>query len=68
MTFGSTFPKRLTKLDELTRPDHSYLTAEDDCFFLGEYTARGGYSFSDTNQLVLNFKKDMSKRGQPEWK
>ena len=46
MTSASTFPLRLTKIDDLTRPDHSYLTAADDCYFLGEYTARKGFAFS----------------------
>jgi predicted amidophosphoribosyltransferase len=35
--------------------------------FLGEYTARKGFSFSATNQLVLNFKKSVDRRGRPEW-
>jgi hypothetical protein len=68
MTSGSTFPQRLTKIDDLALPDHYYLTAEDDCYFLGEYTARKGYAFSPTNQLVLNFKKSMDKRGTAQWK
>ena len=57
MTSGNTFPRRLTEIDDLARPDHWYLTPEDDCYFLGEYTARKGFVFSATNQLVLNFKK-----------
>jgi hypothetical protein len=60
---GSTFPKRLTEIDDLTRPDHFYLMADDACHFLGEYTARKGYAFSATNQLVLNFEKSLVKRG-----
>jgi hypothetical protein len=68
MTSGGTFPQRLTKIDDLTRPDHWYLTEEDDCYFLGEYTARKGYAFSPTNQLILNFKKSMDKRGTPQWR
>lgn len=68
MTSGGTFPQRLTKIDDLTRPDHWYLTEEDDCYFLGEYTARRGYAFSATNQLILNFKKPMDKRGTPQWR
>ena len=67
MTSGATFPQRLTKVDELIRPDHSYLTADDTCYFLGEYSARKGYAFSPTNQLVLNFKKPVDRRGRPEW-
>ena len=68
MTSASTFPQQLTKIDDLTRPDHFYLTPEDACYFLGEYTARKGYAFSPTNQLVLNFKKSLDKRGTPQWK
>ena len=67
-TSGSTLPQRLTKIDDLTRPDHSYLTAEDDCYFIGEYTARRGFAFSSTNNLILNFKKPMDRRNRPaEW-
>jgi hypothetical protein len=68
MTSGNTFPRRLTEIDDLARPDHWYLRPEDDCYFLGEYTARKGFVFSVTNQLVLNFKKSMDKRGTPEWR
>ncbi len=67
MTSGSTFPQRLTKIDDLTRSDHWYLAAEDECYFLGEYTARRGYAFSATNQLIINFKKHMDRKGRPEW-
>ena len=31
------FPGRFTEIDELTRPDHSWLTDDDRCYFLGEY-------------------------------
>lgn len=67
MTSGSTFPQRLTKIDDLTRPDHWYLTDADECYFLGEYSARQGYAFSATNSLVLNFKKKIDRRGRAEW-
>jgi hypothetical protein len=68
MTSASSFPQRLTKIDDLTRPDHFYLTPDDECYFLGEYTARKGYAFSATNQLILNFKKSMDKRATPQWR
>src|ERR1044072_482588 len=68
MTSGSTsFPQRFTKIDELTRGDHTYLDASDECLFLGDYSARKGFSHSATNNLVLNFKKPLSKRDQPVW-
>ncbi len=62
------FPTRLTKIDDLTREDHSYLTEDDTCYYLGEYTARAGYAFSYTNDLILNFKKSMDRREKPEWR
>lgn len=48
-------------------PDHSYLDAQDECYFSGEYTARKGYAHSPTNQLILNFKKGVDKRGSNQW-
>ena len=68
MMSNGTFPQRFTKIDDLTRPDHWYLTADDMCYFIGEYTARKGYAYSTTNNLVLNFKKTMDRRGLPEWR
>lgn len=61
------FPNRLTRVDDLTRPDHSYLTEEDVCFFLGEYTARQGFAYSATNNLMINFKKPVDRRCRAEW-
>jgi hypothetical protein len=61
-------PRRFTLIDDLTRPDHSYLTSDDVCYFLGEYTARKGYAFSRTNDLIWNFKKPVSTRGSPQWR
>ena len=62
------FPARFTEVDELTRPDHFWLTVKDRCYFLGEYTARRGYAYSQTNNLILNFKKTPDRRGKPEWR
>ena len=68
MTSNAPFPNRFTEIDELTRPDHSWLTVEDRCYFLGEYTARRGFAYSQTNNLILNFKKMPDRRGRPEWR
>ena len=68
MTLGSIFPQRFTKVDDLTRGDHHYLTDGDSCYFIGEYTTSGGYNHSRTNDLILNFKKPIDKKGLPEWK
>ena len=66
-TSGGSFPRRATAIDELTRADHYYLDANDQCAFIGEYTARAGYQHSQTNQLIHNLKKGMEKRGTGEW-
>lgn len=47
---------RLLQIDELTRSDHYYLEPSDVCYYLGDYASRQGYNYSDTNQLILNFK------------
>ncbi|MDE2912552.1 MAG: hypothetical protein OXL68_06475 [Paracoccaceae bacterium] len=62
------FAHRFTQIDDLTRPDHWYLAEDDLCYFMGEYTARQGYAYSDTNNLILNFKKPVDRRGRPEWR
>ncbi len=67
MTSDSTFPLRLTEIDNLTRPDHSYLEPADKCYFIGEYTARKGFAYSPSNRLIINFKKPMNRRGTPQW-
>ena len=68
MTSSNTFPQKWTKIDDLLRNDHWYLTADDHCFFLGEYTARKGYSYSTTNNVILNFKKSVDRKGRSEWR
>jgi hypothetical protein len=58
---------QLQRIDELTRSQHSYLAADDDCFFLREYTAGAGYGHGETNDLISNLKKKVDRRGRPEW-
>jgi predicted amidophosphoribosyltransferase len=58
---------KLTRIDDLTLVDHYHLTAEDECYFLREYTPRQGFSYSDTNNIVQNLKKGLDRRGKPEW-
>jgi predicted amidophosphoribosyltransferase len=59
--------KRVLKVDALTLPDHFYLDDQDICFYAGEYTAGAGHAYSETNQLILNFKKTVDKRGTAQW-
>lgn len=51
----------------MERQDHWYLTPEHFCYFFGEYTSRGGYSHSSTNQIITNIKKKPSLQGTPQW-
>lgn len=62
----SSLPRQLTKVDALA-PDHWHLTKSDQCHFLGEYTAGGGFQFSPTNQLIFNLKKSPARRGLADW-
>lgn len=64
---STSFPSRLTKIDKLTRRDHSHLRKEDECFFFGDYSAGKGWWYSDTNQLVLNFKIPIEEKGTKRW-
>ncbi len=51
---------KLIKFDDETRKDHSYLRADDDCYFFIEWTAKKGYSYSDANGFMSNLKKNPS--------
>ncbi len=64
----NSFPSRLTKIDELTRGDHTFLEAEDECLFFGDYSARKGFAHSATNGVIANFKKPLKFKGTPSWK
>ena len=68
MTSAGALAHRFTRIDDLSRPDHWHLAEGDACYFLGEYTARQGYAYSDTNQLIINLKKPMDRRDRPEWR
>lgn len=67
MSSGSLLEK-FAQIEGTQLYDHSYLTSEDECYYLGEYTPREGPHYSDTNQLVLNFKKSVDRRGKWEWR
>lgn len=61
-------PVKLITIDAALRRDHHHLTEDDECFAVGEYTRRGGYAASATNNLISNLKKDVRLRGQPQWR
>lgn len=57
---------KLRKIDPLHFGEHGSLAAHDICYHLGEYTAHCGYSYSDTNQLIINIKKKPHTSSQNE--
>ncbi len=59
---------KLQAIDDLMRKDHSCLTVHDRCVFLGEYTPRKGWAYSEMNNLILNLKKPLAKRRRPEYR
>lgn len=58
---------KVLKIDELARNDHAYLTPDDSCYYLREYTSGKDYSFGQTNSLISNFKKSPLLRGQAQY-
>ena len=68
MTSGALFPKRFSKVDALVLPEHPYLSEDDLCYYIGEYTAKGGFRYSDTNSLIFNFKKRLNLRATLQWR
>ena len=58
---------RFTEIDDLTRRQHSFLTAEDRCFYLGEYIKDSPYSESRTTSIIHNIKKKLDQKGRPGW-
>lgn len=59
----------LQRIDELLRDQHSLLGSEDECYFLWEYYAHGGYQAGECNNLIMNLKKPMSRRqNAAEWR
>jgi hypothetical protein len=57
----------LRKIGDLERPDHWHLTADEECYFFGEYTAGADYAHSRTNSIINNLKKNPSLRNTAQW-
>lgn len=60
-------PPRLTEIDRLLAEVHYYLTGDEGCYFLREYTSEMGYDFSETNSIINNLKKPPTLRGTSQW-
>ena len=67
MTLDNAFPNVLTPVDSAMKTFyHHRLDLNDECYFLGQYAVGGGFDHCD-NQLIRNFKKDMSHKGMRDW-
>lgn len=45
-----------------------YLSADDICYFAREFISHGGYTAGVGNDVISNFKKQVSYKGTPSWK
>ncbi len=46
----------------------AFLEPDDACYYAREYISGAGWQASVTNSLIFNLKKDVSRRGTPEWR
>lgn len=53
-------------IDEVARLDHFFLEPGDRCFYHGEYSPAAGTTLP-TNDLILDLKKPVDRRGQRDW-
>jgi predicted amidophosphoribosyltransferase len=58
-------PIRFRKIDDASSGDHHFIDSDDNCHYMWEFTAGGGYSAGD-NQLITNLKKKPSSSGEAE--
>jgi hypothetical protein len=58
---------KLQAIDDSNRGAHYFLTPDDRCFFLHEFTARKGYNYSPGNQFIFNFKKSPAQQHEPHF-
>ncbi len=57
--------KKWRKIDSSNRPH--YLEENDSCLYYMDYQAHGGYSSSNSNNLINNFKREPKHKGHPAW-
>lgn len=67
MKFESTSPLLLKRADELIKSNHPFLRMDDEVYFLGEYTVGALSEHSKINRLIINYKKPVERKYQPDW-
>ncbi|KAA4671631.1 hypothetical protein F3B42_14410 [Bacteroides ovatus] len=60
--------KKLQKIDEISLPDHSFLSDEDECYFILSYTSHKSFDYSIDNSTIMNLKKTVDKKGTLSYK
>jgi len=45
----------------------AFILQEDEVYYAREYISKGGYKASEANQLIMNLKKPVNRRGQRDW-
>lgn len=55
-------------IGDIERGDHYHLAPDDRCLFFGEYTSHRGFDHGDTNQLIKNLQKPLSRTGMPDYR
>ena len=60
--------RRLVKIDSMLLEQHAYLDESDHCYYFGEYTPGKGAQFSETNQIIMNIKKSVSRKGKADYR
>ncbi len=58
----------LKPIDELTIGHHPYLNSNDEVYYLGEYTSGKLANYSPINRMILNYKKDLTRKKEVDWK
>lgn len=58
---------KLNRIDCSSINNHIELDESDICLYWCEYTARQGYDYSPTNQLILNLKKSVSLKAHEQY-
>ncbi len=59
---------KLWKKLEVVENPPAFIGADDVCYYARDYIARGGYSASEANQHISNFKKPPHLKGTAQWR
>lgn len=67
MTSKNTLPLLLKQIDKFLILSYPHLNHEDELYYLGEFTPRELANYSDSNRLIINYKKSVERKDHPDW-